>query len=124
MESGLVFKVESLRGKLAVTVLYLHGWLDAQSEEQLLASARKAYDGGSHRLLLDMAELDTLTSAGIRALQKVHMLYTPVKRRVKTAYVKICNVPPQIRKVLEVTGFLQSFPSYESKQAALDSFSE
>ena len=50
-----------------VTVFRVRGWLDAQSEEQLLEAARAAYDGGARYLLIDMSELDTLTSAGMRA---------------------------------------------------------
>jgi anti-anti-sigma factor len=114
--------VEQIQGKSAVTVFHLRGWLDAQSEEQLLAAARDAYDGGSRFLLLDLAEMDTLTSAGMRAIQKVYRLYTPGEEQYKVARVKMCNAPPQIYHVLGITGFLQNIPNYESTQAALDSF--
>jgi anti-anti-sigma factor len=122
MESGLKITVEQIQGKSSVTVFHLRGWLDAQSEEQLLAAARDAYDGGSRFLLLDLAEMDTLTSAGMRAIQKVYRLYTPGEEQYKVARVKMCNAPPQIYHVLGITGFLQNIPNYESTQAALDSF--
>jgi anti-anti-sigma regulatory factor len=109
---------------LPVTVFHLRGWLDAQSEEQLLGAARDAYDGGSRYLLLDLAEMDTLTSAGMRAIQKVYKLYTPDAEQYKVARVKMCNAPPQIYHVLGITGFLQNIPNYESTQAALDSFNK
>jgi anti-anti-sigma factor len=122
MDSGLKITVEQMQGKSPVTVFHLRGWLDAQSEEQLLAAAREAYDGGSRYLLLDLAEMDTLTSAGMRAIQKVYKVYTPGDEQYKVAHVKICNAPPQIYHVLGITGFLQNIPNYESTQAALDSF--
>jgi anti-anti-sigma factor len=124
MESGLKITSEQSKGKLPVMVLHLRGWLDAQSEEQLLATAREAYDGGARNLLLDLAELDTLTSAGMRAIQKVYKLFTPESEQIKTARVKMCNAPPQIYHVLGITGFLQNIPNYENTQAALDSFKE
>ena len=124
MEANLKITSEQVQGKVPVTVFKLRGWLDAQSEEHLLAEARNAYDGGSRFLLLDLAELDTLTSAGMRAIQKVYKMYTPADEQYKVAHVKLCNAPPQIYHVLGVTGFLQNIPNYESMQTAIDSFKE
>ena len=115
---------ELAQGSVPVTVLHLRGWLDAQSEELLLNSARESYDKGSRFILLDLAEVDTLTSAGMRALQKVYKLYTPAEQHFKVAHVKLCNAPPQVYHILGITGFLQNIPNYESMQAAIDSFTE
>ncbi len=109
-------------GKEAVTVFHLKGWLDAQSEEQLLSAARDAHSNGMRYLILDMAEVDTLTSAGMRAIQKVYKTITPPDQQFKVAFLKMCNAPPQIYHILGITGFLHNTPMYESLQAALDSF--
>ncbi|MBI5842782.1 MAG: STAS domain-containing protein [Chloroflexi bacterium] len=122
MEVGLKITSEEIQGKVPVTVFHLRGWLDAHSEEQLLAAARDAYDGGSRHLLLDLADMDTLTSAGMRAIQKVYKMFSPAGEHSEVERVKICNAPPQIYHILGVTGFLQNIPNYESMQAALDSF--
>jgi len=122
MESGLKITIEELSEKIPVTVFHLRGWLDAQSEEQFLGTARDAYSKGARNLLLDLAEVDTLTSAGMRAIQKVYKIFTPEAEQFKVARVKMCNAPPQIYHVLGITGFLQNIPNYESTKAALDSF--
>ena len=70
MNSDLKISSESMQADVPVTVFRLRGWLDAQSEEQLLVAARTAYDDGARYLLIDMSDLDTLTSAGMRALQR------------------------------------------------------
>lgn len=118
------FKITSGREQAAVpvTVFRIGGWLDAQSEAQLLEQARIAYDGGARYLVIDMSDLDTLTSAGMRAIQKVYQMYTPKEEHFKVARLKLCNAPPQIYNVLGITGFLQNIPMYESLEAALDSF--
>jgi len=90
----------------------------------LLTTARDAYQEGSRHLLIDLAEVITLTSAGIRAMQKVYKIFTPVEERSKLARVKLCNAPPQIHNVLGITGFLLTIQNYESIQAAIDSFTE
>ena len=111
-----------MNSDVPVTVFRLRGWLDAQSEEQLLEAARTAHDGGARYLLIDMSDLDTLTSAGMRALQKVYQIFTPKEDQFKVAHLKLCNAPPQIYNVLGITGFLQNIPMYESQQTALQTF--
>ncbi len=115
---------EQVQGKVHVTVLHLRGWLDMNSEELLVATARDAYEEGSRYLLIDLAEVITLTSAGIRAMQKVYKIFTPVEERSKMTRVKLCNAPPQINNVLGITGFLVTIQNYETMQAAINSFTE
>ena len=122
MNSDLRISSEQKQVDVPVTVFRLSGWLDAQSEGQLLEDARKAYEAGARYLLIDMSDLDTLTSAGMRALQKVYQVFTPKEDQFKVAHLKLCNAPPQIYNALGITGFLQNIPMYESTEAALQSF--
>ncbi|HEU0292724.1 MAG TPA: STAS domain-containing protein [Anaerolineales bacterium] len=122
MNSDLKITSEQVQAAVPVTVLQVRGWLDAQSEEQLLAAARTAFEEGARYILIDMSELDTITSAGIRSLQKIYQMYTPKEDRFKLAHLKLCNAPPQIYNVLGITGFLHNIPMYESQEAALESF--
>ncbi|HSG44067.1 MAG TPA: STAS domain-containing protein [Anaerolineales bacterium] len=122
MKSDLKITSEQVQASVPVTVFRIGGWLDAQSEPQLLETARLAYDEGARYLLIEMSELDTLTSAGMRALQKVYQMYTPKEDQMKVAHLKLCNAPPQIYNVLGITGFLQNIPMYESTESALESF--
>jgi len=122
MNSDLRISSEEVQADVPVTVFRLRGWLDAQSEEQLLEAARTTYDSGARYLLINMTDLDTLTSAGMRALQKVYQIFTPKEDQSKLAHLKLCNAPPQIYNVLGITGFLQNIPMYESQETALHSF--
>lgn len=122
MNSDLKITSEQVQAAVPVTILQVRGWLDAQSEEQLLAVARTAFEDGARYILIDMSELDTITSAGIRSLQKIYQMYTPKEDRFKVAHLKLCNAPPQIYNVLGITGFLHNIPMYESLEAALETF--
>jgi len=124
MNSDFKITSEQMQSKVPVTVFHISGWLDGQSEEKLLETARLAYDEGARYLLIDMADIDTLTSAGMRALQKVYQMYTPKEDNFKVAHIKLCNAPPQIYNVLEITGFLQNISMYESIDDALYTFGE
>jgi len=122
MKSDLKITSEQKQARVPVTIFHIGGWLDAQSEEQLLESARLAHDDGARYLLIEMSDLDTLTSAGMRAIQKVYQIFTPKEDAIKAAHLKLCNAPPQVYNVLGITGFLQNIPMYESMDAALETF--
>jgi anti-anti-sigma regulatory factor len=113
MESsmGIEFNLtrEVPQGKPNIAVLRLSGWLDAQSEE------------GAEYVLLDMSGVDTITSAGIRGIQKSFGIMTP-KGETVSRRLKLCNAAPQIYEVLSITGVLLSAPMYESPDIAIDSF--
>ena len=124
MSSDLSITTEQRQAAVPVTVFTIRGWLDGQSEEQLLEAARTAFEGGARYLLIDMSALDTITSAGIRALQKLYQMFTPKEDRFKIAHLKLCNAPPQIYNVLGITGFLQNIPMYEDQDDALETFGQ
>ena len=84
--------------------------------------ADEAYEQGTRYLLLDLSELDTLTSAGMRAIQKVYKQYTPADADKENPHLKLASAPPPVYHALKMAGFLISIPMYESLQSALDSF--
>lgn len=122
MLSDLKNTVEKVEGNVPVTVFHLRGWLDAQSEDDFVQWANEAYERGARYLLLDLSELDTLTSAGMRAIQKVYRQYTPEGTDKEDQRLKMSSAPPPVYSALKMTGFLLSIPMYESVQSALDSF--
>ena len=122
METTLTITREEIQANNPITVLHLQGWLDAKGEENLLAAARAAYSEGARFMILDLAGVETLTSAGIRAMHKVYKLYTPTEERMKRLRVSICNAPVQVNNILGITGFLLNIPSYRNMQLAIDSF--
>ena len=122
MLSDLKNSVEKVEAAVPVTVFHLRGWLDAQSEDDFVGWANEAHKGGARYLLLDLSELDTLTSAGMRAIQKVYKQYTPEDADKENPHLKLASAPPPVYHALKMAGFLISIPMYESVQSALDSF--
>ena len=122
MLSDLKNTVEQVQAAVPVTVFHLRGWLDAQSENDFVKWASDAYENGVRYLLLDLSELDALTSAGMRAIQKVYIIFTPKGTNKEYSYLKLASAPPPVYHALKIAGFLQSIPMYESVQSALDSY--
>ncbi len=121
---GVDFKLssEQPQGKPDVAVFHLGGWLDAQSEQKLVDAVQKAKDGGAQYILLDMREMDTITSAGIRAIHKSYQILTPRGDASNITRLKLCNAPAQVYQVLSMTGLLVNVPMYENETDAIESF--
>ena len=113
---------EVAAGGSDVRVLHLGGWLDAQSEARLVEAVQKAKDAGAQYVLLDLAEVDTITSAGIRAIQKSWRILMPKEAAGQPPRLKLCGASPRNFEVLGITGLLINMPMYESVDVAVDSF--
>jgi anti-anti-sigma factor len=121
---GLEFRLthEQPEGDPKIAIFHLAGWLDAQGEGLLVEAVQKAVAEGAEYVLLDLRELDTITSAGLRAIQQAYQLLTPRGPDKKFRRLKLCNASPRIYEVLSVTGLLMQVPVYESQDIAVDSF--
>jgi anti-anti-sigma factor len=109
------------QGKPNVAVLTVHGWLDGHSEGQLVEAVQKARAAGAEYVLLDLGGVSTITSAGIRAIQKSFGILTPGDGAASVR-LKLCGASPTVYEVLSITGMLISVPMYESRDIAIDSF--
>jgi anti-anti-sigma factor len=130
--SELTITTSQIEGRASVTVLHLQGHLHGATENQLLEHARHVHETGGRHILLNMSELEVLSSAGLRALQNIFKLYTPhedvetLKNRdgepYKSPYLKLVCPNPQIYYILSITGFLQNIPLYNNLEEAAQSF--
>ena len=121
---GADFKLtrEQPAGKPNITVFHLSGWLDRDGEDKLVEAVQQAKDGGCEYVLLDLAETNTITSAGVRAIQRTYQVLMPRGEASKTGRLKLCNAPAQVYQVLSITGLLVNVPMYESAEDAIESF--
>lgn len=82
----------------AATVLVLRGELDLNSAERLLAAAAGPAKGG--RLVLDLAGLAFVDSAGLRALMNLDL-----RARAEGWEFALAAPAPAVLRVLTLTGF-------------------
>ena len=113
---------EIVQGRAPTTILHLKGGLDLKSEGVLWDAARKAHEVGARLLIIDLAGVDRVTSAGMRTLTKIFKLFTPEGENASAVNVRMCGGPDHVTDVLEMTGFLKRIPHHRSQQAAMDAF--
>ena len=122
--SELIISKSQIQGDVAVTVLHLKGHLHGPTEKELLDHARQANEDGVTHLLLDLSELEVLSSAGLRAIQSIFKLLTPQsdvelmhkhgEEPYKSPYMKIVCPNPQMYYIFNIAGFLQNILVYNN----------
>lgn len=79
--------------------LILEGWVDSVSAPDVEAAFIQSTDRFD-RVIVNMAKMDYITSAGLRVLKKMHMAM-----KNKGGELIITNVNKATMEVFEVTGF-------------------
>ena len=101
-----------------VTILDLHGKiLIGEGDEALRDAVNKAVDGGKTKLLLNLADVPYVDSAG---LGEIVRCYTTVSR--KGGKLKLLNLTKKIQDLLSITKLLTVFETHDSEGEAVKSF--
>ena len=108
--------VERLVGD--VVILDLQGKiLIGEGDDQLREAVTKLADSGKTKILLNLAEVPYVDSAG---LGEVVRCYTTVSR--KGGKLKLLNLTKKIQDLLAITKLLTVFETYDSEDEAVRSF--
>jgi len=122
MSPEAIITTEQAQGRSPVTILHIQGGLDLKSEGSFFQKANGAYEQGARLLVVDLAEVDRITSAGMRALTAVYKLFTPEAEQEKVVHIRMCGGQAHIMHVLDITGFLKRIPHHDNVQAAVAAF--
>ncbi len=123
-------------GAQAMVLFQLRGLLNAETFEQLERSAQRWIDQGTHYLVLDMAEVTYMSSAGIRALNHIfHAMRTDAPEdsdrairdgmrcgTYRSPHLKLARPQPRVQQVLTLAGVNQFLEIHDDVQAAITSF--
>ena len=132
--------VERVQGKVPVTILSLHGDLDASNYQTVVAKAQEIYEAGGRYVLLDMSDTPFMGSSGLVALHSIATLLrgeTPADPQAgwdaihaidrdreagMQQHLKLLKPQPQVDRVLERTGLKQFFEVHTDRETAIASF--
>ena len=91
------------------------GRLDAAGAPEFEARCKALIQEGSNRLLLDLAKLEYISSAGLRSL-------LVLAKAVKSTggALALCCLAPAVREVMMVSGFDNILPLAADRAAALE----
>jgi len=101
-----------------VDLLELEGRIDSNVAAQLEDAFKTITSSGRFRIVVDMHKLNYICSRGLRAL----IATLKEARRWNRGDVRLCNVPPRIKGVLDLAGFTPLFKIYDNCVDAVGSY--
>ena len=91
----------------------LSGRLDSNNAAAVEQALLARIEAGDSRLVIDLADLDYISSAGLRVF-----LVVAKKLRQQQGRLSLCNMSKTIRQVFEISGFVSILSVCEDRDAA------
>jgi anti-anti-sigma factor len=127
---------EQQAGRVPVTVFHLVGDLDTTTYQRTQTQIEQAVRAGAHDIVLDLAEVGYLSSAGIRMLSQLfNMLRGDLPQEsdaamqqgvrngtFKSPHLKLVSPTTRVAEVLKMSGLDMMIESYPSVPEAVASF--
>ena len=130
----LSIDVEQAQGRVPVTIIRIKGSVDAATYPRVQAAVDETYADGARYVLFDLADVEYVSSAGLRVLLRLNDQLNDSRSAnggakpssgaeyPKSQYVKLLNPSKNVGRLLDVAGFVQFLEIYTDRDAALASF--
>lgn len=99
-------------------LLSVQGKVDSYTAPDLTKAIESLNDNGQFKIVLDLSELEYMSSAGFRAL----LIGQRNCKRYNRGEIVLASVPKKICDALELTGFTPLFRMFDDVTAAVGSF--
>lgn len=108
----------SERRQNGVVILSMKGRLDSSTSDEFEKNLLALVGSGEARFILDLKELDYISSAGLRVLLKAAK---ELKR--KDGRICLCSVKDYVREIFEMSGFVAFLPIHSNVEDSLSAIS-
>jgi anti-sigma B factor antagonist len=129
-------KVTTENARVPLSIMHISGKIDSATHQIFQAKAEELIESGTRYILVDLANTEFVSSAGLRALHnifnKLRSLHQDVNDdelrkkmsagEYKSPFVKVVNSSPPIREIFEVSGFDTYIETYDDLNTAIASF--
>ena len=97
-----------------VTILEPSGRIDTTTSGTLEEVLRRTVDAGARRLIVDLAAVEYISSAGLR-------VFLVVAKRMRDLHGRLilCGMPEPVAQVFRLAGFMALFQVEGSRQSAV-----
>jgi len=99
-------------------VVAVSGKIDHSNQDILTKALTDLIDAGRYRLILDLSQVDYMSSAGLRIMVTTQNAC----RRYPEGDLFLSGVPQRIYETLELTEFVKIFKVFEDNSAAVAGF--
>jgi len=129
-------KVSQENRRVPVTLVHVDGNIDSSTSEGFQSRVNELIQGGARNILVDLAHVPFISSAGLRAFQTVFNQLRTLSGDVsdeemrkgisagtyKSPHLKLLNMSKDARKAFEMAGFDMYIETFSDLDTALASF--
>ena len=95
-------------------IISVKGRLDVTTTAELDKTFSALFESGGAKILVDCAELDYISSAGLRTL-----LAAAKNSKKQSGKIVLACLNKNVRQIFEISGFTQIFDIFDSRESAL-----
>ena len=99
-------------------MVVVKGRIDSSTAPQLTEALEGVTGSGRYKIVLDMSDLEYMSSAGFRALLSSQR----VCKRYNRGEIVLANVPERVKEALELAGFTELFKTFDNAVEAVGNF--
>lgn len=108
-------ELENIGKENGWTVIKVKGRMDAVTAPDFEQSMLEWIDDGETQIVVDLAGLEYISSAGLRSI-----LTVAKKMKGKQGKIVVCSLGPTVKEVFEISGFSTIIPISDSVAAAVE----
>ncbi len=114
------------QGRVPVAVFHVQGVVDSASYQEFSRRVRTQVEAGAEYLLLDLAAVSYMSSAGIRSLNELALLmrgkFAQDEKSNMSGRVKLLSPQERVLDVLKISGVDLVFEIHANIETAIASF--
>jgi len=117
--------ISQIESRVPITVMEVKGSVDSSNYQDLTSAAHTAIEAGAKYLLLDLSNCEYLSSAGIRSINEIFLLFRkkyPDEQGQRSQRVKLFNPTSKVREVFTISGVDAFFEIHANFETAIASF--
>ena len=117
--------ISQKKARVPITVMQVQGKVDSATYQEFTAAARQAVLEGAQYLLVDLSACEYMSSAGIRSLNEIFLLFRKSfadEKDARSQHLKLLNPNDELREVLAISGVDAFFEIHNNFETAAASF--
>jgi anti-anti-sigma factor len=118
-------ETSTIQEPVQVTVFHVNDNINMGNYRELIQEAQQAYQEGARNLILDLADVRMISSAGIGGIVTIAKLLNPEpapEPHLANQHLRVCNCTLQIYTTFEIAGLVEMLGVCEDLQKAITSF--
>jgi anti-anti-sigma factor len=124
-KANMEITISQQTSRVPVTIITVQGSVDSSNYQEFTNAARTSVEAGAHYLLVDLSRCDYMSSAGIRSLNEIFLLFRkshPDEGGARSQHIKLFNPSPKLMEVFSISGVDAFFEIHSNFETAIASF--